>query len=98
MEIRLLKSAQTELDDGIDWYEEQLSGLGDEFLNEILQTFKRIRVNPYGWTEFSKRTRRCLVHKFPYGIIYQIRENELLILAIAHQHRELVYWKDRMDS
>lgn len=98
MEIRLLKSAETELDDGIDWYEEQLSGLGDEFLNEILQTFKRIRVNPYGWTEFSKRTRRCLVHKFPYGIIYQIRENELLILAIAHQHREPDYWKDRMDS
>ena len=98
MEIRLLKSAQTELDEGIDWYEEQLSGLGDEFLNEILQTIKRIRVNPYGWTEFSKLTRRCLVHKFPYGIIYQIRENELLILAIAHQHREPDYWKDRMDS
>ena len=98
MHIRLLKPAQAELDDGIVWYEEQLRGLGTEFLDELLQTFKRIKVNPYAWAVFSKRTRRCLVHKFPYGIIYQIRENEILIIAIAHQHREPDYWKNRVDS
>lgn len=96
MEIRLLKPAQVELDDGIIWYDDQVSGLGNEFLNEILDTFKRIKLNPNAWAVFSKRTRRCLVHKFPYGIIYQIRENEILIIAIAHQHREPDYWVGRM--
>ena len=60
MEIRLLKTAQAELDDGIIYYEEQVSGLGIEFLDEILDTFKRIKLNPVTWTPFIKRTRRCL--------------------------------------
>ena len=97
MEIRLLKPAQTELDDGIVWYEEQVSGLGIEFLDEILETFKRIKLNPDAWAPFSDRTRRCLVHRFPYGIIYEIREHEISIIAIAHLHRKPDYWKDRMN-
>jgi len=97
VEIRLLKPALTELDDGIVWYEEQVSGLGIEFLDEILETFKRIKLNPDAWAPFSDRTRRCLVHRFPYGIIYQIRENEISIIAIAHLHRKPDYWKDRMN-
>ena len=50
MEIRLLRPAQTELDEGIIYYEEQISGLGIEFLDEILDTFKRIKLNPDAWT------------------------------------------------
>ena len=98
MEIRLLKSAQAEMDDGITYYEEQVNGLGFEFLDEILDTFKRIKLNPDAWSPLSKRTRRCLVHRFPYGIIYQIRENNILIIAIAHLHRKPEYWRDRIES
>jgi hypothetical protein len=98
VEIRLLRPAQIELDEGIIYYEEQVRGLGFEFLNEITDTFKRIKLNPDAWAPFSKRARKCLVHRFPYGIIYQIREYEILIIAIAHQHRKPGYWKDRMNS
>jgi plasmid stabilization system protein ParE len=97
VEIRLLKPAQTELDDGIVYYERQLSGLGIKFLDEILETFKRIKLNPYAWAPFSVRTRRCLVHRFPYGIIYQIRENEIHIISISHLHRKPDHWKDRIS-
>jgi hypothetical protein len=97
VEIRLLKPAQAELDDEIIYYEEQVSGLGIEFLDEILKTFKRIKLNPKAWTLFSKRTRRCLVHRFPYGVIYQIRENEILIIAIANLHKKPDYWRDRIN-
>ena len=98
MEIRLLKSAQAEMDDGITYYEEQVNGLGFEFLDEILDTFKRIKLNPDAWSPLSKRTRRCLVHRFPYGIIYQIRENNILIIAIAHLQKKPEYWMDRIES
>jgi plasmid stabilization system protein ParE len=98
MEIRLLNAAEVELDDGYIYYEDQVKGLGDEYIEEVLNTFKRIKVNPKAWTLFSKRTRRCLVHRFPYGIIYQIREKELLVIAIAHLHRKPQYWKNRIES
>jgi len=42
-------------------------------------------------------SRRCLVYKFPYGVIYQYQEdkNEILIVAIAHLHRKPDYWYSR---
>jgi hypothetical protein len=87
------------MDEAYEHYEGQMSGLGSDFLNEVLTTFKRIKLNPESWSPFSKRTRRCLMKRFPYGIIYQIRENddELLIVAIAHLHRRPGYWKDRIE-
>jgi plasmid stabilization system protein ParE len=100
VEIRLLKAAQTELDEAFIYYEDQLRGLGYEFTDEIFSTLKRIKQNPTSWASFSKRTRRCLVHRFPYGIIYQISEseNEILVVAIAHLHRKPQYWVKRLDK
>ena len=98
MEIRLLTPAQIELDDAYTYYEQQVSGLGTLFLDQTLDAFKRIKLNPEAWSPFSDRTRRCLVHKFPYGVVYQIREDEILIIAIAHMHRRPEYWKDRIGS
>lgn len=99
MEIRLLDAAKKELDEAHDYYEKQLTGLGVEFLQDILSTFSRIKSNPESWSPFSQRTRRCLSKRFPYGIIYQLRrqDNLLLIVAIAHLHRKPDYWKDRIS-
>ena len=87
-----------ELDEAYEYYEEQLPGLGAEFLSEILSTFSRMKVNPESWSPFSEKTRRCLTKRFPYGVVYQIREkeNKILIIAIAHLHREPGYWENRL--
>lgn len=95
MDIRFLQAAQYELDDSFDYYEQQSNGLGYDFLNEVLAAIKRIRYNPEAWTQISERTRRCLLNRFPFGVIYQIRDKEILIVAIAHLHRKPKYWKDR---
>jgi len=73
-----------------------MAGLGHDFLAEILATFKRIKQNRDAWTPFSDRTRRCLVNRFPYAIVYQDRVDELLVIAVAHLHRKPDYWKNRI--
>lgn len=35
-------------------------------------------------------------YNFPYGIIYQIRKVEVLVIAAANLHREPDYWEDRL--
>jgi hypothetical protein len=96
MQIRFLEIAQIELDEAIDYYNYEESGLGEDFLTEVLKSLDRIGQFPEAWHPCSKRTRRCKTRRFPYGVIYQIRKNEILIVAIANLHRKPDYWKDRI--
>ena len=96
MRIRFLEIAQIELDEAIEYYNHEATGLGDAFLTEILNALDRIGKFPEAWHPCSKRTRRCQIRRFPYGIIYQTRKNEVLVVAIANLHRKPDYWKDRI--
>jgi len=96
MKINFLEIAQIELDDAIGYYNYQAPGLGDAFLTEVLNALDRIGEFPEAWQPGSKRTRRCQTRRFPYGIIYQIRQHEILVVAVANLHRKPDYWKDRI--
>lgn len=96
MRIRFLEIAQIELDDAIEYYNYEAPGLGEAFLTEVLNTLDRIGEYPEAWQSSSKRTRRCQTRRFPYGIMYQVRKDEILVVAIANLHRKPDYWKDRI--
>jgi hypothetical protein len=96
MEIIFLPPAKTELTDATSYYNMQSEGLGYEFAAEVKRTLERIVQYPDAWFKLSKRTRRCRTKRFPYGVIYQIREKTLLILAVMHLSREPETWKSRL--
>lgn len=96
MNIRLLEPAQQELDEAVSWYAEQAPGLGDAFLVETLKTLKLIAQFPQAWHPLSPQTRRCRLNRFPYSVIYNQEGDDLLVLAVAHQHRKPNYWRNRL--
>ena len=96
MNVRFLSIAEVELDEAIAYYEEKEIGLGLRFLLEIRNAVERIIAYPEAWNLLSANARRCRTKVFPYGIIYQIRHDEILILAISSLHREPAYWQDRL--
>ena len=96
MDVRFLKIAEIELDEAVAFYNYESAGLGNAFLYEVLKTLDRILEFPDAWHPCSERTRRCLVRRFPYGIMYQVRDNTILVVAIANLHRNPDYWKDRI--
>jgi toxin ParE2 len=96
MKINFLEIAQIELDDAVEFYNYEVPGLGDAFLAEVLNALNRIGEFPEAWHPCSKRTRRCQTRRFPYGIIYQKRDHEILVVAVANLHREPDYWKNRV--
>lgn len=97
MNVRLLAPAQAELDEAIRWYAAQAPGLGDGFLVEVLRSFQLIQRLPAGWHPLTPDIRRCRLRRFPYSVIYTIEADEVLILAVAHQHRKPSYWRDRIS-
>jgi len=95
MEIKFLTIAEEELLSAIDYYNEQQMGLGFEFADEVQRTLDRIVEFPEAWVALSKRSRRCLVNRFPYGLVYQKRTDFILIVAVMHLNKEPHSWRDR---
>jgi len=98
MRIEFLDPAKTELAEAIAYYNEESEGLGYRFAVEVRKTLSRIVLYPHAWPPISKRTRRCRTGGFPYGIIYQAREDVILIVAVMHLHRRPNSWKSRLRA
>ena len=79
---RLTSAALSELKEATLYYEEKENGLGTAFLDEIGATVERIQRFPLAWHTVSPRIRRCRTHRFPFGLLYQIRPDEILITAV----------------
>jgi len=88
--------AEQEFDEAVRYYEDCQAGLGIEFAEEVYATIARISQFPDAWSPVSKNTRRCLISRFPYGVIFQIKSGILRIIAVANLHRRPMYWKDRI--
>lgn len=96
MQIRFSDMARIEFDEVIEYYNCVAPGLGREFVNEVVNALDRIGTFPEAWHPYTKQTRRCQTRRFPYGIVYQIKKDEIEIIAIANLHREPDYWKERI--
>jgi hypothetical protein len=88
--------ANTELDETVQYYENCQIGLGLEFAGEIYAAIRRIIEYPDAWSVLSENSRRCLVNRFPYGVIFQIKSDALRIIAVANLHRKPGYWQKRI--
>ncbi len=77
------------------WYAEQNPTLASEFVTEIERAIGLILDTPESWPPFEAGTRRFLLRRFPYSVVYRIVADELQIVAVAHARRRPGYWKDR---
>jgi toxin ParE1/3/4 len=90
--------AQAELNHTIDYYEANQPSLGYRFAIEVFAAVERIKAYPTLWPLMDdSQVRRCLIHRFPYGVICALDEEEaeIFILAVMHLHREPGYWSER---
>ncbi len=87
--------AKLELDDATCYYDLEYQGLGQRFKKEVRGAARRISEYPEAWSIERGEVRKCLLHKFPYKLLYSIEEDHVFIIAVAHQHRKPDYWIDR---
>ena len=94
---RASEPASDEFTEAVRWYEVRRPGLGAEFFNAVASTVSLIEANPEIGTTISMDglTRRVLVARFPYQVVYRLRPTEIVIAAIAHLKRRPGYWQHR---
>ncbi len=94
--VRMVLPAEWEMFDAAAYYELQMPGLGQDFLEKIASAITDIAENPERWPVIRPNVRRRLVHRFPYGLLYRIDPDEVVVLVVAHLHRHPNYWVGRL--
>ena len=91
------KPASDELTDAVRWYERRRSGLGGDFYDAVVRTIDLIRAHPeIGASRMGRLPNQQLrVARFPYKIVYRVRENDIYVVAVAHTSRRPGYWQRR---
>lgn len=87
--------AKQELEAAALWYDQRQLGLGEEFLKEFEATLRRIVAEPDRWRLVRNDNRKLNFNRFPYTIVYGLREDTLFIKAVMHLHRRPFYWQER---
>jgi toxin ParE1/3/4 len=87
--------ALTEYAEAVQYYAEQRVEVAQAFIDVIEDAVYQIRESPTRYVVIDEDVRRCMTRKFPYGILYTIEQDYILILAVMHGSREPGYWKGR---
>lgn len=97
MRIRYLAVAREEVCEAAEYYAAISTGLGVAFKRELYQLMRLVATMPEAWPSVGPDTRKCLLTRFPYLVIYAVLPEGLLVLAVGHQHRKPGYWRERVE-
>ena len=98
MTYRFHPEARDEYRDAARFYEERRAGLGARFTTEVEAAITQILEAPLRWSIVEEDVRRCLTHIFPYGILYTVEADSILIVAVMHCSRKPGYWHRRIGK
>jgi len=87
--------ALAEYEEAARHYAEQEGGLEIRFINAVEDAIERIVDHPHQWRLIYPEVRRCLTRVFPYGVVYTLEDEYVLIVAVAHCSRRPYYWEGR---
>ena len=77
-----------ELNNAVVYYNQQRAGLGDKLRTEVYAAIERARASPSQYVIVKRGMRRCLVHRFPYAVLFRIvSEDTVRVLVIRHHRR-----------
>src|SRR5579863_6527142 len=93
---RFHPEAWSELEAADDWYLSRDVDASLGFLSEIDAAIERISEAPQRWPKYLHGTRRFVVQRFPFSIVYLDGTEVLTIIAVAHSKRKPGYWKHRI--
>lgn len=88
--------AIAEIDEAAAWYEDQRAGLGLEFTNAVSSSIESIKKNPLRYQRVFKDRRRAVVARFHFNLIYLVGEDEIVVVACLHGHRDPRRWMGRI--
>ncbi|NTU70719.1 MAG: type II toxin-antitoxin system RelE/ParE family toxin [Coriobacteriia bacterium] len=95
LEVTFEPAAAFELNEAADFYDLERAGLGSEFLDAVGHALSLVSGAPEAYPVELGETRKCVVGRFPYSVMYWVDARGVHVSAIAHHRRRPAYWDDR---
>lgn len=93
--LRLHPKAFEEAETAHRWYAERNRVAAQSFLFELDHSVGRVAESPERWPKYGRGARRYVFPRFPFSLIYRIKEDIVEVVAIAHHKRKPGYWRYR---
>ena len=74
------------------WAKRASAALGNAFLDEIGRACTLLGENPLSGHPDRLQTRRLVLRRFPFSVVYRVLANEIQVIAVAHHRRKPGYW------
>jgi plasmid stabilization system protein ParE len=95
-EYRFHPLAWQELEEADSWYFSHSYEVSLDFLKDLHAAVEDIALAPHRWPTYLHGTRRLVIQRFPFSVIYLDDSDLITIIAVAHSKRKPGYWKDRL--
>jgi len=96
--IRVHPEAQREAEAAVEWYGKRSPAAADRLVVELRSALGRIQQSPSQFPKLAFDTRRKVLGRFPYLIVFRETASEIEIVAFAHGRRRPDYWRHRLPS
>ena len=90
--------AEIDAINGYQWYADRNPSAADSFRSAIKTGGRIIARDPFVWPEHKYGSRKYKLKQFPYKIIYIVEDDQIQVVAIAHDRRRPGYWLKRLDG
>jgi plasmid stabilization system protein ParE len=96
LEIR--SDAIADIEEAAEWYESKQPGLGIGFTRTVMGAIETLPANPliHRLRDRRRNVRWVRAHRFPYRVVYQVRDEVITVVAILHLARLDRHWKHRL--
>jgi plasmid stabilization system protein ParE len=88
-------AARADLISALNWYEIHAPHVAPQFQSALRATLARIAENPRQFAVEYRRTRRALLRRFPYFVVFRETEEGVYVIAVFHTSRDPIAWQAR---
>ena len=93
--VEVHPTARIEVHAAYGWYYERNPNAAAALLSEIDKAILAIAENPAMWAPYLEDTRRFILSRFPFSVVYRANSDGVLVVAFAHSRRRPGYWRNR---
>ncbi|MEO8022542.1 type II toxin-antitoxin system RelE/ParE family toxin [Polaromonas sp.] len=91
--VVLAPAAESDISDAILWYRERNALAADGFRAEVFDIIEHIADAPLSRPADEDGNRHRVLKRFPYSVFYDVIDDTVTIIAVAHHRRRPNYWR-----